>query len=123
MWTFFEDGTMYSTVRSDRDPAVLVVRTRDPRSAQRFASFAGKGSDGVVQLPGRDYGWRVFTDEDTWTRFLEHKARSMRATNFKSMVGSNLGYGHPWLSVLHDVWSVLFTYQRQYASRVRKVRS
>jgi hypothetical protein len=110
MWTFFEDGTFYSCVVDWEDEKQRIVRSRDKRSALLFADFVG-GDAGVVELKKRDYAYRVFTDEQTWERFLQHKASTMKATNFKTAVAVKMGPRHPFMDALHDIWSVMWDYQ------------
>ena len=113
MWTFFEDGTFYSAVTDRVDSDLMVIRSRDRQSAERFADWLG-GDHTISDEPG-DYAYRVRCSRTDWSDFVADKVDNARATNFKSEVQRNLGVkrGKLMLDALHDIWSVMWDYQRK----------
>lgn len=143
MWIFFEDGTFYSSVvNREVVPfgSARMVRTRDRRSAVELARFLvahrlRMSFDGVLETdpllneavvvsrPPADYGWRVLCTEKEWKTFVDWHIYSQEATNFKSEVQRRTGADGErgrWLRVLHDCWSVLYSYQEHRPSHLQQ---
>jgi hypothetical protein len=127
MWSFFEDGTFFSTVVVLHDETKRLIRTRDYRSMRVFKDYFGGDIPQPARTPERDYMFRVIVDADQWSRYLEVQAMTMQATNFKSEVAANLSHSHPMMHSLHRIWGVMFEYQerqdRQTRGRRNKVRA
>lgn len=114
MWVFFEDGTFYSSVSDVIDADVRWVRTRDRRSADILGDWLGalRGVEAdILELPGRDYDYRLKLTASEWTNYVALKAETAVATNFKTEVGKNIGHNSRMVNALHDIWQVMFNYQ------------
>lgn len=108
MWVFTQDGFV-SAVASDRDPEVLVVRARDKVSLSLLAEVTG--SD-IVELPGRDYEYRVFVTRDQFSSWLMSQADAIDYSNFKNRLWQTRG------DVYHDaasnVWGEMLSVSDKY---------
>lgn len=108
MWVFTQDGFV-SAVASDRDPEVLVVRARDKMSLSLLADVTG--SD-IVELPGRDYEYRVFITREQFSNWLLSHVESLDYTNYKNRLWSTRG------DVYHDaashVWGEMLSVSDKY---------
>lgn len=120
MWMFFEDGTFYSAVVVSSDTKMLCVRSRDEVSAQKLADFSGEE---VIQLEKRDYAYRSYVSRGVWDDFVSDKIHSAKATNFKTQVSRNTGWDSRIMDALHDIWSVMFRYQSDVKSGVKRKKS
>lgn len=109
MWMFFEDGSFYSAVVDREDPEMFWVRSRDRESSEILAECV-EGE--VVELESRDYAFRVHVSRAEWIEFLTSHALGAKATNFKSEVSKNRGWDSKIVRALHDIWSVMFNYQK-----------
>lgn len=114
MWIFTQDGFV-SAVASDKDHTKVVVRARDKQSLEMLSDMLGEP---VVELPGRDYEYRLFVDRGAFTNWLLAQADSIDYTNFKNRVWQTRG------DVYHDacsaVWGEMLAVSDKYAAPVRR---
>lgn len=99
MWLFTDRG-FYSIVQPDGDdPDTLVVRARDRESLEIFEDDAR-----IVELPNRDYPFRVFLPRDYVARWLEDEVLAgITYDNFKDAHTR----GRVWHDALLQVWTAM----------------
>jgi hypothetical protein len=101
MWVFTETGFV-SAVRKTDLPDVYTVRSRDRKSLEPLASFAGVE---IVETPYGDYPLRVFLKPEVFTEWLATQSSSIEYSNFKSRVSQTRGY--EYVDALHEVWAAM----------------
>jgi hypothetical protein len=105
MWVFTETGFVSAVRKTDR-PDVYTVRSRDRKSLEPLASFAGVE---IVDTPYGDYPLRVFVKPEVFTEWLATQSSSIEYSNFKSRVSKTRGY--EFVDALHDVWAAMLAVQ------------
>jgi len=122
MWIFTKYG-FYSAVcarqgdgshRQPVDPSRIMVRARSrghlEALKERFPeAFAGCE---VMETSHTDYRYRQFVAKDTWRRVVDELVEEMDYDNFKADV-ARFGGHDAYHDSLHDVWSVMQTFQRK----------
>lgn len=101
MWVFSETGFV-SAVVDPKDSNVMVVRSRDKKSLQPLADFAGTE---IIELPNRDYEYRVFVERETFSNWVLRSISTMEYGNYKSRMYTTRG--DDFTHSLSDVWSVM----------------
>jgi hypothetical protein len=101
MWVFSETGFV-SAVVDPKDSNVMVVRSRDKKSIQPLADFAGTE---IIELPNRDYEYRVFVERGTFSDWVLRSISTMEYGNYKSRMYTTRG--DEFTHSLSDVWSVM----------------
>lgn len=113
MWVFTQDGYV-SAVASDKDRDKLVVRARDRESLEMLSEMTGQE---LVELPGRDYEYRLFVDRGVFNEWLLVQADGVDYTNFKNRIWQTRG------DVFHDacsaVWGAMLEVSDKYISKRR----
>ena len=95
MWVFTQDGFV-SAVESDREPGTLVVRARDKESLKMLAEVTNSE---LVELPGRDYEYRIFVTKQQFTDWVAAQIESIDYSNYKNRLWQTRG------DVYHDAAS------------------
>ena len=107
MWTFTTTG-FYSAVEHRDNPDLLLVRARDEESLAPLAALA----DQAVQFtPDADYAFRVIVSKQDYAQWLMSQVMGIDYPNFKSR--AHTVRGEAFVHALHDVWEVMFKFQRQ----------
>lgn len=108
MWIFTQDGYV-SAVASDQDRDKLVVRARDRESLEMLSEMIG---DEPVELPNRDYEYRLFVDRKVFSQWLLLQAEGIDYTNFKNRIWQTRG------DIYHDacsnVWGEMLNVSDKY---------
>lgn len=110
MWVFTTKG-FYSAVcvgdygASNPD---IAVRSRVREDLVRFLDKVEEGEEmfPILELPGRDYPYRVIVPRNVWVQFMTATASEVDYPNFKDAVKGVLGYGRA--SLYTKVWSVMY---------------
>jgi hypothetical protein len=95
MWIAMNDGVI-SAIQHDRDPAMLVVRARNPDHLR--AIFPGRR---VHRRAGSDYAARVLLTKEEFPELLARRARGIGYPNFKNSVADaklHRMYEQMWLA-------------------------
>lgn len=105
MWLF----TVYGFFSVVRDGKKMSIRARKRAHLEELLKRFSTRLKGVkiLELPNRDYGYRILVDSVTWSMIAEDLAEEIDWTNFKSEVkqrGGDADYEH----VLHRVWAEMF---------------
>lgn len=98
MWIFTTSGFI-SAVYKDGG---VVVRSRDEESLGSLSEFSGSN---VNKTPFADYPYRLKTDRETFSKWLEITAMAINYPNFKSEIADTRGY--EFVKPLNKVWSVM----------------
>jgi hypothetical protein len=101
MWIALIDGFI-SAVQHDRDPAMLVVRARNPDHLR--AIFPGRR---VYRRAGSDYAARVYVTKEEFAKLLARRARGIDYPNFKSSVADDKLH-----RMYEQMWLAGWNYQR-----------
>ena len=118
MWVFTRYG-FYSIACANRsdgslDSQSVMVRARciaHLRSLQkRFPALAvGK----ILELPNRDYGYRLIIPKASWTTIVSELAQEQEWSNFKDEAARYQGTSdRGYVQALHDVWDVMHRLQQ-----------
>ena len=100
MWIYTSKG--FVSAVKNRNEHGLVVRARDKESLDYLAALAEVQ---VMKSPKADYPYRVFVDNDTFTKWISSHIEGMDYTNFKSKVARTRG--PEYSQALHAVWAVM----------------
>ena len=98
MWIFTPTGFV-SAVYKDN---ALQVRARDAESLESLAQFADAT---IVCTPLADYPYRVFTSNETFSKWVQREIKALTYSNFKSEIAATRGYD--FAKPLNKVWSVM----------------
>lgn len=101
MWMFTETGFI-SVVRKGPNPSELSVRSRDRKSLQPLAELA---SVEIIKTPNADYPYRLFVDEQVFSKWVAEQALNINYENFKARVHETRG--HVYANELSRVWLVM----------------
>lgn len=101
MWLFTETGFV-SAVQSNLDASKMMIRARDKKSLVEISALADAE---ILEIPNRDYPYRVITDKETFTLWMNQKIEDIDYSNFKSRVEKTRGV--TFTSALHKVWDVM----------------
>lgn len=117
MWVFTRYGfySIACTSRTDGslDNESVMVRARcisHLRNLQkRFPALAvGK----ILELPNRDYGYRLIIPKASWIAILGELAQEQEWSNFKDEAARYQGApGRGYVDALHKVWGVMHRLQ------------
>jgi hypothetical protein len=104
------------------DPDVVMVRARrvgHPQELQyRFAEL--RQSD-IIELPGRDYRYRLVMPKALWVAVLSALAAEQEWTNFKDEVARFKGqWERNYIDCLHDVWAIMRRLQRELRASAKR---
>lgn len=105
MWLFTETGFLSAVVENpNQDKNRLAVRARDKKSLEALAEFADAD---IVELPNRDYEYRVYVDKKTLIDWTSRSISEMGYGNYKSRMYQTRGadFAHS----LSDVWSAMLS--------------
>jgi hypothetical protein len=119
MWLFTRYG-FYSIAcgtapSGSQDPNSVMVRARriDHLQAlqQRFSELA---SAPIVQLPHRDYRYRVIVAKDLWAEVVAKLVKEQDWSNFKNEVARyQSAAGSDYAHSLHEVWRIMYDLQQR----------
>lgn len=98
----------FSAVEDRDDERGVFVRARVRGDAEQLAAAVG-GT--VLETPAADYLFRVRMTKTDWARYVAASATGIDYDNFKNAVAARQGAARA--RVYGEVWSVLFTLQRQ----------
>ncbi len=115
MWIFTQEGFI-SAVRSDKNPAELMVRARDAQSLEGLADHA---SVEIINTPYNDYPWRVFVTDAVFNEYMRFVVDLVDYTNFKNRATETRGY--EFHRLLSEVWYTMTAFEDDDArAAVRK---
>jgi hypothetical protein len=103
MWMFTTIG-FFSAVQKKDDPTVIQVRARVREDLVRLKE-AVPGADEILELPNRDYPYRVYMCHLDWAGFCAGMAEAIDYPNFKDEVKKVCGYERG--SLYMGVWTVM----------------
>jgi hypothetical protein len=110
MWLFTPEG-FYSAVLSDDDINMLKVRSRDRAHLEALIAHLPEGEKlPILELPNRDYGFRVIMPKSTWAYLVCKFAANIDYGNFKNECKAR-GQSKSWLRALMDVWTAGWNHQ------------
>lgn len=109
MWVFTQDGFI-SAVDNNQMPGKLTVRARDRKSLELLSDITGSP---IVELPNRDYEYRVFVTRDDFASFLVSHVDHLDYGNFKNRIWDTRG------EVYHDACSDVWGAMLQVSDRRR----
>lgn len=98
MWLFTETGFVSAVVDKDNSSRIS-VRARDKQSLQSFVDEYGVK---IVELPGRDYEYRIYLTKEQLADWTVARVNDLSYTNFKNRVHQSRG--NDFAAPLHDVW-------------------
>ena len=101
MWLFTETGFV-SAVVSDIDPTEVSVRSRDKQSLEELCLI---GDLEILELPNRDYPYRVITTKDVLKEWITQTIDRADYSNYKGRMGQTRGWD--FTEALHNVWSAM----------------
>lgn len=120
MWVFTEHG-FFSATRSLVEPDKIQIRARNRDHLVRLRDRMARIGDGeggylrggdILETPEADYQWRMIVAPETWVRIMADVSFEVDYSNFKGRCGEqDWADFMVWMTVLHDVWSVLNSYQ------------
>lgn len=103
MWIFCKDG-FFSAVEHRSDDSKVMVRARLKRDITRLAKrFKAK----VIELPNRDYAYRIVIDKTDWATYAANTAAEIDYDNFKNAVHDGTARDHAYMRV----WSAMYQLQ------------
>lgn len=105
MWIFSQHG-FFSAVR---DGARVSVRARvkvDLENLNGLLADLGEPSSEIVELPGRDYPYRVYLTPDVFSRVVLLMSQRVSYSNFKDHVKKVAGAARAKL--YSQVWGVMY---------------
>lgn len=105
MWLFTETGFLSAVVENpNQSKSRLAVRARDKKSLQALAEFAGTD---IVELPNRDYEYRVYVEKETLIEWTSRSISEMGYGNYKSRMYQTRGadFAHS----LSNVWTAMLS--------------
>ena len=117
MWVFTRYGFYSIACASKSDGSLdkqsVMVRARCIAHLQglqkRFPALAvGK----ILELPNRDYGYRLILPKSSWVAILGELAQEQEWWNFKNEAAKYQGKsGRGYVDSLHEVWEVMYRLQ------------
>lgn len=103
MWLFTETGFVSAVVENpNKSKTRMSVRSRDKKSLEPLAKMA---KTEIVELPNRDYEYRVYVEKNVLTEWVSESISQMEYGNYKSRMYSTRGAD--FTHSLSDVWSVM----------------
>ena len=118
MWLFTRYG-FYSIACASKpdgslDTQTVMIRARMQEHLrnlqQRFPSLA---SLEILELPDRDYRYRLIAPKAVWTDIVSELAKEQTWSNFKNEVALfQRGADPSYVDALHDVWEVMYRVQK-----------
>ena len=111
MWIFTSAGFVSAVVHRD-DPDLIVVRARERASLDALVERTGAD---INPWEGSDYAFRIVVSRSEFTAWVEEQADAIGYTNFKS--SAHRRRGGAYADVLHEVWDVMFRFQRAQRDR------
>lgn len=88
---------------------LMQIRSRDRSHLENLIRHVQLVAD-IVELPDRDYRYRVYVPRKIWTQIATQLASEIDYDNFKEAVGqTEMMDKRRYLHALHDVWSRLYT--------------
>jgi len=113
MWVFTRYGFYSIACASKKDGSLddqsLMIRARCKAHLlslqKRFPALAdGK----ILELPHRDYGYRLIIPKASWIAILGELAQEQEWSNFKDEAARYQGAsGRGYVDALHEVWGVM----------------
>ena len=101
MWVFTQDGFI-SVVDNNQVPGKLTVRARDRESLQLLADITEQK---IVELPNRDYEYRVYVTREEFTSFMASHIDHLDYGNFKNRIWATRG--DTYHDACSDVWAAM----------------
>jgi len=101
MWVFTQDGFV-SAVDNGQSPGKLTVRSRDRESLELLSDITGSA---IVELPGRDYEYRVYVTRDEFSNWLTSHVDHLDYRNFKNRIAATRG--DVYHEACADVWGAM----------------
>lgn len=108
MWIFTQTGFV-SAVADSKDNDKMVVRARDKKSLKPFIEATGAE---IVEIPNRDYEYRIYVDKTDFARCLTETVMSVDYNNFKNRIWDTRG--DRYHDVLSRVWGVMLDVSDKY---------
>jgi len=106
MWIFTSTGFVSAVAHRD-DADLIVVRARDLESLTPLIERTGAE---VNPWEGSDYAFRIVVPREEFSAWVTEQAAGIDYTNFKS--SAHQRRGGTFADVLHDVWDVMYRFQR-----------
>ena len=106
MWIFTSTGFVSAVAHRD-DADLIVVRARDLESLAPLIERTGAE---VNPWEGSDYAFRIVVPREEFAAWVGEQADGIDYTNFKS--SAHRRRGGAFADVLHDVWDVMYRFQR-----------
>lgn len=119
MWLMTTYG-FYSVVVDGQDKTgsnVLVrarTKTHLTNLGKRFKTLLGKYQ--ITETLNSDYRWRISVDQTVWSEVTRLLSLEIEYDNFKGEVHKKLRNDEGYMDALHQVWGVMFEYQRRCGS-------
>lgn len=101
MWIFTQDGFI-SAVDNNQEPGKLTVRARDRQSLELLSALTDSP---IIELPGRDYEYRVFVTREDFSSFLVSHVDHLDYGNFKNRIWATRG--DTYHDACSDVWGAM----------------
>jgi predicted lipoprotein len=116
MWIFTSTGFLSAVCKPDR-PDQLTVRSRDKKSLEPLAEFAGVE---IAISPYGDYPYRAFVEPAVFTEWVTDQASDIEYDNFKNQVAKTRGceYTH----ALHEVWDAMHKTEDKTRAELIKIK-
>ena len=117
MWLFTRYGFFSIACAANADglpdPQNLMIRARcEGHLLHLQKRFPGISSAEIMQLPERDYRYRIIVPKDAWVQVIDELAREQEWSNFKDEAARFQGpAGRGYVSALHRVWEVMYRFQ------------
>lgn len=112
MWIFTQDGFI-SVVDNNQVEGKLTVRARDKESLELLAGITGQE---IVELPNRDYEYRVYVTREELTAFMASHIDALDYGNFKNRIWSSRG--DTYHDACSDVWGAMLQVSDKNRNRV-----
>jgi len=117
MWLFTTIG-FYSVTQVREKPEILQIRARVKGDLDNLRAKYLPELTETVQLPGRDYPYRAYTDRPCFAAAMVQIITDLSHHNFKDEVLKQQGLAREQL--YHDVWHVMYDAERKLEEKERK---
>jgi hypothetical protein len=117
MWLFTTIG-FYSVTQVKENPDLLQVRARVRGDLDNLRTKYMPELTPTVQLPGRDYPYRAYTDRAGLSAAMVQIVHDLTYSNFKSEVVVTQGLAREQL--YHEVWHVMYNAEKKLEEKERK---
>ena len=112
MWIFTQYG-FFSVTQSTRRADDLQIRARDQQHLQNLKDhFQILDRSPIIETPDADYRFRIVVKRWRWEKLAAELAADITYSNFKGQC-ERRGLIRQMIHELHDIWGVMFRYQRR----------